>query len=58
MPSSDTTPSQRAVPGRRDAYRAFRAIQTRWMDNDIYGHMNNTVPVPHQHLTQTPIYYE
>ena len=43
MPSSDTTPSQRAEPGQRDAYRAFRAIQTRWMDNDIYGHMNNVV---------------
>ena len=27
----------------RDAYRAFRAIPTRWADNDVYGHVNNTV---------------
>lgn len=25
------------------AYRAFRSIATRWMDNDAYGHVNNTV---------------
>jgi len=28
---------------RRDAYRDFRHIPTRWMDNDAYGHVNNTV---------------
>lgn len=27
----------------RDAYRHFTAIQTRWMDNDVYGHVNNVV---------------
>jgi acyl-CoA thioester hydrolase len=27
----------------RGAYRHFSAIQTRWLDNDIYGHVNNTV---------------
>lgn len=27
----------------RGAYRNFRAIATRWMDNDVYGHVNNTV---------------
>lgn len=27
----------------RDAYRAFRSIPTRWMDNDVYGHVNNVV---------------
>lgn len=27
----------------RAAYRAYRAIPTRWMDNDAYGHVNNTV---------------
>ncbi|MDP1027219.1 thioesterase family protein [Sphingomonas sp. KR1UV-12] len=27
----------------RDAYRRFVAIPTRWMDNDIYGHLNNVV---------------
>lgn len=32
------------VPYRsRDAYRVFRAISTRWMDNDAFGHVNNTV---------------
>lgn len=27
----------------RADYRTFRTITTRWMDNDIYGHMNNVV---------------
>ena len=27
----------------RDDYSAFRTIQTRWMDNDAYGHVNNVV---------------
>jgi acyl-CoA thioester hydrolase len=31
------------APSSRAAYRAFRTIQTRWMDNDPYGHMNNVV---------------
>lgn len=31
----------RKPPGTRDQYRAFRAIPTRWKDNDEYGHMNN-----------------
>lgn len=35
--------SDRVTPATRDAYRAFRTITTRWMDNDIYGHMNNVV---------------
>jgi acyl-CoA thioester hydrolase len=26
---------------RRDSYRSFLAIPTRWMDNDVYGHVNN-----------------
>ena len=25
----------------RDEYKYFLAIQTRWMDNDVYGHVNN-----------------
>ena len=33
----------RTGPSTRADYRAFRTIQTRWMDNDIYGHMNNVV---------------
>ena len=27
----------------RGVYRNYRAIATRWMDNDVYGHVNNTV---------------
>ncbi|MFN4003096.1 MAG: acyl-CoA thioesterase [Hylemonella sp.] len=27
----------------RGAFRAFRSITTRWMDNDMYGHVNNVV---------------
>jgi len=30
-------------PEGRDAYQAFRPITTRWMDNDVYGHVNNVV---------------
>ena len=33
----------RLQPEPRSAYRAFRAIGTRWMDNDAYGHVNNVV---------------
>ena len=33
----------RPTPGRRADYRFFSAIPTRWFDNDIYGHANNTV---------------
>jgi acyl-CoA thioester hydrolase len=33
----------RAAPSSRADYRAFRTLSTRWMDNDIYGHMNNVV---------------
>ncbi|MEM0944739.1 MAG: thioesterase family protein [Pseudomonadota bacterium] len=28
-------------PPARTAYRVFRPIQTRWADNDVYGHVNN-----------------
>ena len=31
------------APDHRSTYRAFRAISTRWMDNDVYGHVNNVV---------------
>lgn len=29
--------------GSRADYRHFLAITTRWMDNDVYGHVNNVV---------------
>lgn len=28
-------------PPGRDDYRYFAAITTRWLDNDVYGHVNN-----------------
>jgi acyl-CoA thioester hydrolase len=31
------------LPLNRDFFKAFRPIQTRWMDNDCYGHVNNVV---------------
>ncbi len=35
--------SERTPPGRREDYAAFSDITTRWMDNDVYGHINNVV---------------
>ena len=35
--------SERPTPLGRDAFRHFRPIATRWMDNDVYGHVNNVV---------------
>ena len=31
----------RQEPNGREAYRQFLTITTRWMDNDVYGHINN-----------------
>jgi len=39
--ASSPPPRPQALP--RSAYRAFRAIGTRWSDNDVYGHVNNVV---------------
>lgn len=33
----------RAVPDGRGDYRHFLVISTRWMDNDVYHHVNNVV---------------
>ena len=33
--------SDRPAPQTRSAFRLFRTIPTRWMDNDAYGHVNN-----------------
>lgn len=35
--------AERSPPSSRDSYRAFLPIQTRWMDNDVYGHLNNVI---------------
>jgi len=39
-------------PPTRSEYSIFRTITTRWFDNDIYGHMNNTV---HYELLDTAV---
>jgi acyl-CoA thioester hydrolase len=40
----DTSPkAARPQAEPRSAYRVFRDIPTRWMDNDVYGHVNNVV---------------
>ncbi len=35
--------SQRKPPAHRSTFKHFRVIPTRWMDNDLYGHVNNVV---------------
>jgi acyl-CoA thioester hydrolase len=42
MNAPATDPSRRG-PQPRAAYAAWRPITTRWMDNDVYGHVNNVV---------------
>lgn len=42
----------RSPPPSRSDFKLFRALQTRWADNDMYGHMNNVV---HYHLFDTAI---
>ncbi len=37
----DPRPMSRASPGLRADYRRFLPITTRWMDNDVFGHVNN-----------------
>jgi acyl-CoA thioester hydrolase len=39
-PASEPT---RRGPEPRAAYPAWRTLTTRWMDNDVYGHVNNVV---------------
>jgi acyl-CoA thioester hydrolase len=34
---------RKAPPGTRSDYKHFLAIPTRWMDNDVYQHVNNVV---------------
>jgi acyl-CoA thioester hydrolase len=38
-----TNPTAKSEPAPRSDYRVFRSIGTRWMDNDVYGHVNNVV---------------
>ena len=34
---------KKPTPETRDQYKFFSEVQTRWEDNDIYGHINNAV---------------
>lgn len=34
---------EKIQPHSRSDYKTYRAIPTRWMDNDAYGHVNNVV---------------
>ncbi|MFM9990449.1 MAG: acyl-CoA thioesterase [Burkholderiaceae bacterium] len=38
-----STTTQRPQPQTRDSYPVYREIATRWMDNDVYGHINNVI---------------
>lgn len=33
----------RSPPGLRADYKVFLPLTTRWMDNDVFGHLNNVV---------------
>jgi acyl-CoA thioester hydrolase len=35
--------SPRPEPPGREAFAHFETLTTRWMDNDVYGHLNNVV---------------
>lgn len=37
------TTNERPPRPLRAAFRHFDTVQTRWMDNDVYGHVNNVV---------------
>ena len=36
---------------RKKNYPELIKLPTRWMDNDVYGHVNNVVSVSYTHLT-------
>jgi acyl-CoA thioester hydrolase len=40
---SNTVNAGRPEPSLRKDYADYYVIQSRWMDNDVYGHMNNVV---------------
>lgn len=41
--SAAQTPASPTLRHDRSHYRVWRPITTRWMDNDVYGHVNNVV---------------
>ncbi len=41
--SDGTASAAKPQPQTRSGYRHFLPIATRWMDNDVYGHVNNVI---------------
>lgn len=39
----NAAPTLPTIPSTRSAFRHFQQVHTRWMDNDMYGHVNNVV---------------
>lgn len=62
-PNETSSDEKEARPprGARADYAVFRDITTRWMDNDVYGHINNVVyysffdTVVNAHLIETGV---
>ncbi|MEJ8853861.1 thioesterase family protein [Variovorax robiniae] len=43
MTRANLSKPSKPSPDHRSQYAVFRAIPTRWSDNDMYGHVNNVV---------------
>ncbi len=43
MEESKEQPVERESPEVRERYPHFLSVPTRWMDNDVYGHVNNII---------------
>jgi len=41
--TEENTMTSKPIASRRADYPHFHPLQTRWMDNDVYGHVNNVV---------------
>ncbi len=41
--AAELSSGERASRALRDRYKYFLAVTARWMDNDVYGHVNNAV---------------
>ncbi|WP_273425225.1 acyl-CoA thioesterase [Curvibacter lanceolatus] len=43
LKDAEVSGQSRPKPASRLDYKVFRIITSRWMDNDVYGHVNNVV---------------
>ena len=43
LPPTEHNPRHKPQPKTRDAFRYFVSCDTRWRDNDRYGHLNNAI---------------